>query len=77
VTGPAKLLLDEAVRESPDEGVHFYNLACAEALLGETDAALDHLLRTVELDPFAGYAQDDEDLAALRDDRRFPPAPAS
>ena len=72
----AKRLLVEAVREYPDEGVHLYNLACAETQLGESDAALDHLLHAVELeDRFAEYAQDDEDLASLRDDPRFPPAP--
>jgi tetratricopeptide (TPR) repeat protein len=68
-----KRLLEDALRESPDEGVHYYNLACAEALLGERDAALDHLRHAVEReDRFAGYAQDDEDLASLRDDPRFP-----
>ncbi len=73
----AKQLLEEAVRESPDAGVHYYNLACAEALLGEKDAALDHLRHAVGLeDRFAGYAQDDDDLASLRDDPRFPAAPA-
>ena len=57
-------------------GRALYNLACAEAKLGETDAALDHLLRATELEErFAEYAQDDEDLASLRDDPRFPSAP--
>jgi tetratricopeptide (TPR) repeat protein len=74
----AKRLLEVALNESPDEGVHLYNLACAEALLGEHDAALDHLLRAAELeDRLAGYAQEDEDLATLRGDPRFPPAPAA
>jgi tetratricopeptide (TPR) repeat protein len=74
----AKRLLEQAVHEFPDQGVHLYNLACAEALLGETDAALDHLLRSVELeDRFAEYAQEDDDLASLREDPRFPSAPAA
>jgi len=74
----AKRLLEDAVREYPGQGVHLYNLACAEARLGETDAALDHLLRAVELEGrFAGFAQEDEDLASLRDDARFPPAPVA
>jgi tetratricopeptide (TPR) repeat protein len=73
----AKRLLEEAVREYPDEGVHLYNLACAETQLGETDAALEHLVCAAEIDDrFAGYAQDDEELAPLRDDPRFPAAPA-
>ena len=74
----ARRRLEEAVREFPGEGVHLYNLACAKAQLGEKDAALDHLLRAVELeDRFAEYAQGDEDLAPLRDDPRFPPAPVA
>jgi tetratricopeptide (TPR) repeat protein len=73
----AKRLLEEALHESPDEGVHYFNLACAEALLGDKDAALEHLRQAVELeDRFAGYAQDDADLASLRDDPRFPAPPA-
>jgi tetratricopeptide (TPR) repeat protein len=73
----AKRLLEEALLESPDEAVHLYNLACAEALLGDNDAALEHLACAAELeDRFAEYAQDDGDLATLRDDPRFPAAPA-
>ena len=72
----AKRILEDAVREYPGQGVHLYNLACAEARLGETEAALDHLLASTELeDRFAAYAQDDDDLASLRVDPRFPPAP--
>ncbi|MGH3109430.1 MAG: TPR end-of-group domain-containing protein [Gaiellaceae bacterium] len=74
----AKRRLEEAVAEFPAEGVHLYNLACAEARLGEKDAALDHLLRAIELeDRFAAYAPDDEDLASLRDNPRFPRASAT
>lgn len=73
----AKRLLEDAVREFPDQGVHLYNLACAEARLGETEAAMEHLLRACELeDRFAEYAPGDDDLASLRDDPRFPKAPA-
>ena len=68
----AKRLLLEAQREYPGSGVLFYNLACAEARLGEKDAALDHLAEAVALeDRFAEYARDDDDLASLRDDPRF------
>jgi tetratricopeptide (TPR) repeat protein len=74
----AKRLLEDAVREFPGQGVHLYNLACAEARLGEKDAAMEHLLRACELeDRFAEYAPDDEDLASLRGDPRFPPAPVA
>jgi quercetin dioxygenase-like cupin family protein len=74
----AKRLLEDAVREFPGQGVHLYNLACAEARLGEKDAAMEHLLRACELeDRFAEYAPGDDDLASLRDDPRFPTAPAA
>jgi hypothetical protein len=71
----AKRLLVDAIpgyEGSGSEGVLFYNLACAEARLGETEAALDHLALAVALeDRFAEYARDDDDLAAIRDDPRF------
>lgn len=71
----AKRRLEETVREFPDAGGPLYNLACAEARLGESDAALGHLLEAVEIEGrFAEYARDDEDLASLRDDPRFPQA---
>jgi tetratricopeptide (TPR) repeat protein len=74
----AKRILEDAAREFPDQGLYLYNLACAEAQLGEREAALDHLARAAELeDRFAEYAQGDDDLASLRDDPRFPPPPAA
>jgi tetratricopeptide (TPR) repeat protein len=65
-----------AVHErEPGAGGILYNLACAEARLGETDAAIEHLRRAIEIEPrFAELARDDEDFAAIRDDPRFPPA---
>jgi tetratricopeptide (TPR) repeat protein len=69
----AKRRLEEAVAKYPDTGGPLYNLACAEARLGETEAALEHLRRAVEREArFAEYAQGDEDLASIRDDPRFP-----
>ena len=55
--------------------VHF-NIACALALSGKKDSALDHLEKAVE----AGFSSDEEiglleadaDIASLRDDPRFP-----
>jgi quercetin dioxygenase-like cupin family protein len=74
----AKAMLEPAVAENPDAGGLLYNLACAESRLGETDAAIGHLARAVEIEPnFARYAQDDEDLEPIRSDPRFPPPPAS
>jgi tetratricopeptide (TPR) repeat protein len=71
----AKRILVEAHEREPDAAGLLYNLACAEARLGEPEAALGHLARAVELAPrFAEFAQGDEDLASIRDDPRFPAA---
>jgi tetratricopeptide (TPR) repeat protein len=71
----AKERLEVVAAEFPDAGGPLYNLACAEAQLGERDAALEHLARAVELEPrFGPLAQDDTDFASIRDDPRFPRA---
>jgi tetratricopeptide (TPR) repeat protein len=50
-----------------------YNLACAESRDGRAEEALRHLAEAVGLEPrFAENARDDPDLAAIRDDDRFP-----
>jgi tetratricopeptide (TPR) repeat protein len=67
-----KRRLEPVVEANPQAAGPLYNLACAEALLGETDAALEHLVRAAELHPpFVEAAREDEDLASLRDDPRF------
>jgi tetratricopeptide (TPR) repeat protein len=54
-----------------------YNLACAEALLGDRDAALGDLRAALEAERkterrrYVKLAQDDESLASLKDDPRF------
>jgi hypothetical protein len=50
-----------------------YNLACYEAMAGETDAALDHLRTAVDLNrgQVMQWLPHDTDLDALRDDPRF------
>jgi tetratricopeptide (TPR) repeat protein len=59
--------------EDPDSAGIAYNLACAEARAGRTDDALAHLMRAVELHPpFAATAAQDDDLASIRRDPRFP-----
>ena len=69
--------LRDANARHPDAGGILYNLACAEARLGNGDAALEHLARAVEIEPrFAEIARDDADLASIRDDPRFPTASA-
>ena len=70
--GAKQRLLDALGRRPGDPG-HLYNLACAEARLGERDAAIEHLLESVAQEPtYVGNAQADEDLASIRDDPRFP-----
>ena len=55
-----------------------YDLACFESLAGQTEDAIGHLVRAVELDPkYRGYASDDADLDAIRADPRFPAAPTT
>ena len=69
----AKRLLVEALEERPEAGGLLYNLACAEARLGEHEAALEHLAEAVRIAPrFAEFAATDDDLASIRDDPRFP-----
>jgi hypothetical protein len=62
-------------RSVPEEylwGRH-YNLACYEAMAGETDAAFEHLRTAVELnrDQVMNWLPHDTDLDPLRDDPRF------
>ncbi|MFL5953523.1 MAG: TPR end-of-group domain-containing protein [Gaiellaceae bacterium] len=50
-----------------------YNLACYEAMAGETDAAFEELRTALELnrDQVMGWLPHDTDLDPLRDDPRF------
>ena len=60
--------LAEALERRPDHPSTLYNLACAEALAGRPDEALDHVLRALELKPeLAEIARSDEDLESLHD----------
>jgi tetratricopeptide (TPR) repeat protein len=68
----AKRLLTDALGRYADRSTLFYNLACAEAQLGETSAALDHLRAALAARPaLAEYAPNDADLEPLRGDPRF------
>ncbi len=65
-------MLTEALDRYEDRSSLFYNLACAEAGLGETDAALEHLRAAVRERPsLAGDARQDSDFEPIRDDPRF------
>jgi tetratricopeptide (TPR) repeat protein len=57
----------------PDAWQGYYNLACAEARLGNRDEAIANLRRAAEIDQavVTKYALDDEDFASLRDDPEF------
>jgi tetratricopeptide (TPR) repeat protein len=57
----------------PDAWQGYYNLACAEARLGNSDEALANLKRAAEIDQavVTKYAPDDEDFVSLKDDPRF------
>jgi tetratricopeptide (TPR) repeat protein len=62
-----------ALARHPDHPEVLFNVACAESLLGEADAALGHLVRAIGLKPeAAGWARSDRDFDPIRDDPRFP-----
>ncbi|MDX6507083.1 MAG: hypothetical protein QOG06_1727 [Gaiellaceae bacterium] len=64
--------LRKVIEGPPQYGLLFYNLACCESLLGEKADAVAHLRRAIELsDHFRGYAKDDSDLAAIRNEPGF------
>ena len=68
----AKRVLTKAHGKYADDAAILYNLACAEALLGERDEALGHLREAIEAHPaYAEYARDDADFEPLRADPRF------
>ena len=50
----------------------FYNVACCESLVGQTDQAIAHLRRAIELsDRFRPFLEGDSDLDPLREDPAF------
>jgi tetratricopeptide (TPR) repeat protein len=68
----AKRLLTDALDRYEDRSSILYNLACTEAQLGETEAALEHLRAALDARPsFAEAAREDSDLEPIRDDPRF------
>lgn len=68
----ARRVLSEALeRYEERSGIH-YNLACIEAQLGNTDAAVEHLRTALAGRPsLAESAHEDPELAPLRDDPVF------
>ena len=68
----ARALLEENAAAFPDSGGTRYSLACLEAVQGDADAALAHLAEAIRLRrDCAGWAREDDDFGALRDDPRF------
>ena len=62
-----------ALEHHPDHPRVLYNVACTESLLGEREAALEHLRRAIELEPeCADWALSDRDFDPIRDDPAFP-----
>jgi uncharacterized Ntn-hydrolase superfamily protein len=60
-------VLREALERHGDDAVLLYDLACFESLAGDTDAALGHIARSLELDPgLRAGAEADPDLEPLR-----------
>ena len=66
-----KALLLEGLELHPGNASLLYNLACVEALMGDHEAALEHLAESATNPRFREYAVTDPDLDSLRDDPRF------
>jgi uncharacterized Ntn-hydrolase superfamily protein len=65
-------ILSEGAARFGDDATILYDLACYEALGGRPDEALEHLSRSVELEPgYREMASGDTDFASLADDPRF------
>jgi hypothetical protein len=68
----AKDVLTKSLGKYEDNAGILYNLACAEALLGEADAALEHLKSALEAHPaYKESAREDPDFELIRSDPRF------
>ena len=73
----AAAVVREGLARLPDHPSLLYNLACFEARSGEGEAAIEHLLRGLEIDPkMRAWAAKDEDFDSLRGDPRFESAVA-
>ncbi|MFL5822753.1 MAG: TPR end-of-group domain-containing protein, partial [Solirubrobacteraceae bacterium] len=73
-TDPARAreILEEGLAVHPESASLRYNLACLEAVQGDSDAAVAALRTAIEMRPgLAESAREDEDLAALRERSDF------
>jgi mannose-6-phosphate isomerase-like protein (cupin superfamily) len=68
----AKEILNDGLATYPDSPSINYELACWEAVHGDTQKALDHLRRAIEAEPeVRKWLEDDEDLEPLREEPAF------
>lgn len=65
--------LDRTLAEDAEWPMLHYNAACIYSLTGRNEKALTHLTRAMELAPdnVRGYAENDDDLANIRDEPKF------
>jgi tetratricopeptide (TPR) repeat protein len=62
----------KVLEANPQYADLFYNIACCESLAGQTDEAIDHLRRAIELSERSRtYAKDDSDFDPIRDEPAF------
>jgi len=62
----------ELLKNHPEYAGVFYNVACAEALAGRGDDAIEHLRHAVgRSEQFRELARDDEDFVSIRDEPAF------
>jgi mannose-6-phosphate isomerase-like protein (cupin superfamily) len=66
-----KQLLLAGLEHHPGNTALLYDLACAEALLGEKESALEHLAQAASNPRVREAADKDSDFDSLRDDPRF------
>jgi tetratricopeptide (TPR) repeat protein len=67
----AKALLLEGLELHAGNASLLYNLACVEALMGDKEAALEHLAEAAKNERFRELAKTDSDFDSLRGDPRF------
>lgn len=65
-------LLEKALEFKENEGLVFYLLADANSLMGQAEAALDLLKKSIQKDKtFAVFAQNEPDFEPLWEDKKF------